>query len=215
MVPTMLGCPLTHRAILFSLVLSLHVLILFTLIKNTQSQQKPRSQHNQITHLLFLRQPLALPQPIKITRSAQHQVQPRSSKLRITTTQETRVLPHAEKNTVPVPEEKPAIKRDIAAISTALARESKFEQDKIQAAKPPNQLVREYWEAQNHPYKDKWDELAQKMEKAGKPRDFKMETYTAWDGTQITKINGVCYKAPDPGRTYLHQAEARPVICPR
>ncbi|WP_422995907.1 hypothetical protein [Undibacterium sp. Di24W] len=91
----------------------------------------------------------------------------------------------------------------------------RFEKQKEEAAKPPNQIAREYWEKQNHPYKDKWEELAHKIEQAGVPRDPQVETFKAPDGTQITKIGDRCYKAPDPGRTYLHQAEARRVICTR
>ena len=90
-----------------------------------------------------------------------------------------------------------------------------FAQQKIEAAKPPNQIAREYWQKQNNPYKDKWEELAHKIEKAGTPRGLQMETFKAADGTQITKLGDRCFKAPDPGRTYLHQAEARRVICPR
>lgn len=107
------------------------------------------------------------------------------------------------------------LNRDVGRISQLLERDLRFEEQKLQAAKPPNQIVREYWDKQNHPYKDKWDELAHKIEKAGKARDVQIETFKAWDGTQISKIEGRCYKAPDPGRTYLHQAEVRQVICPR
>lgn len=112
-------------------------------------------------------------------------------------------------------EQSPELNRDVGRISQLLERDLRFEEQKLQAAKPPNQIVREYWEKQNHPYKDKWDELAHKIEKAGKPRDLQIETFKSWDGTQISKIDGRCYKAPDPGRTYLHQAEVRQVICPR
>ncbi len=109
----------------------------------------------------------------------------------------------------------PALNRDVKAISQSLERDLRFEQQKIEAAKPANQIAREYWQKQNYPYKDKWEELAHKIEKAGKPRGLQLETFQAADGTQITKLGNTCFKAPDPGRTYLNQAEARPVICPR
>lgn len=107
------------------------------------------------------------------------------------------------------------LNRDVNTISKLLERDLRFEQQKIEAAKPPNQIAREYWQKQNNPYKDKWEELAHKIEKAGTPRGLQMETFKAADGTQITKLGERCFKAPDPGRTYLHQAEARRVICPR
>jgi len=107
------------------------------------------------------------------------------------------------------------VNRNLNSITKSLERDLRFEQQKIEAAKPPNQIAREYWQKQNYPYKDKWEELAHKIEKAGKPRGLQMETFKAADGTQITKIGNSCFKTPDPGRTYLHQAEARPVICPR
>jgi hypothetical protein len=109
----------------------------------------------------------------------------------------------------------PALNRDVKAISQSLERDLRFEQQKIEAAKPANQIAREYWQKQNYPYKDKWEELAHKIEKAGKPRGLQLETFQAADGTQITKLGNTCFKAPDPGKTYLNQAEARPVICPR
>lgn len=114
-----------------------------------------------------------------------------------------------------IPVKSPELNRDVGRISQLLERDLRFDEQKLQAAKAPNQIVREYWDKQNHPYKDKWDELAHKIEKAGKPRDLQIETFKAVDGTQISKIDGRCYKAPDPGRTYLHQAEVRQVICPR
>jgi len=107
------------------------------------------------------------------------------------------------------------LNRDVSNISKLLERDLRFAQQKIEAAKPPNQIAREYWQKQNNPYKDKWEELAHKIEKAGTPRGLQMETFKAADGTQITKLGDRCFKAPDPGRTYLHQAEARRVICPR
>ncbi|MFZ6800760.1 hypothetical protein ACO0KZ_13265 [Undibacterium sp. Di24W] len=107
------------------------------------------------------------------------------------------------------------IDRNVKQLTQQLERELRFEKQKEEAAKPPNQIAREYWEKQNHPYKDKWEELAHKIEQAGVPRDPQVETFKAPDGTQITKIGDRCYKAPDPGRTYLHQAEARRVICTR
>jgi hypothetical protein len=110
---------------------------------------------------------------------------------------------------------KASLNRDVNAISKLMERDLRFEQQKIEAAKPPNQIAREYWQKQNNPYKDKWEELAHKIEKAGTPRGLQMETFKAVDGTQITKLGDRCFKAPDPGRTYLHQAEARRVICPR
>ncbi|MBR7747669.1 hypothetical protein [Undibacterium baiyunense] len=113
------------------------------------------------------------------------------------------------------PPPQPTLNRDVKAISQSLERDLRFEQQKIEAAKPANQIAREYWQKQNYPYKDKWEELAHKIEKAGKPRGLQLETFQAADGTQITKLGNTCFKAPDPGRTYLNQAEARPVICPR
>ncbi len=107
------------------------------------------------------------------------------------------------------------INRDVKKLTKDLEREWGQEERKQQAAKPPNQLVREYWEKQNHPYQDKWDALANKIEKAGIARGPQEESYTLDDGSRITKINGVCYKAPDPGRTYLAQPEVRRVFCPR
>ncbi len=107
------------------------------------------------------------------------------------------------------------INRDVKALTKGLEREWAQDERKAQAAKPPNQLVREYWEKQNYPYKDKWDELASKIEKAGVARGPQEESYTLSDGSRITKINGNCYKAPDPGRTYLAQPEVRRVFCPR
>ena len=107
------------------------------------------------------------------------------------------------------------INRDVKKLTKDLEREWSQEERKQQAAKPPNQLVREYWEKQNHPYQDKWDALAHKIEKAGIARGPQEESYTLDDGSRITKINGVCYKAPDPGRTYLVQPEVRKVFCPR
>jgi hypothetical protein len=109
----------------------------------------------------------------------------------------------------------PTLNRDVNNISKLLERDLRFEQQKIEAGKPPNQIAREYWQKQKNPYKDKWEELAHKIEKAGTPRGLQMETFKAADGTQITKLGDRCFKAPDPGRTYLHQAEARRVICPR
>lgn len=114
-----------------------------------------------------------------------------------------------------MPAKSPELNRDVGRISQLLERDLRFDEQKLQAAKAPNQIVREYWDKQNRPYKDKWDELAHKIEKAGKPRDLQIETFKAMDGTQISKIDGRCYKAPDPGRTYLHQEEVRQVICPR
>ncbi|MBC3881030.1 hypothetical protein H8K35_01060 [Undibacterium sp. LX40W] len=107
------------------------------------------------------------------------------------------------------------INRDVKALTQNLEREWAQEERKEQAAKPPNQLVREYWEKQNQPYRDKWDALANKIEKAGVVRGPQEESYTLDDGSRITKINGICYKAPDPGRSYLAQAEVRRVFCPR
>lgn len=132
------------------------------------------------------------------------------------TVTEAKSKPETNKDTLEKSQEhKPEVDRDVRRISQLLERDLRFEEQKLQAAKPPNQIVREYWEKQNHPYKDKWDELAHKIEKAGKPRDLQIETFKSWDGTQISKIDGRCYKAPDPGRTYLHQEEVRQVICPR
>lgn len=112
--------------------------------------------------------------------------------------------------------EKPkAIEHNIAAITKLLERELAQDERKAEAAKPPNQLVREYWEKQNHPYQDKWQELSAKIEKAAVARGPQEESYTLDDGSRITKINGACYKAPDPGRAYLGQAEVRRVFCPR
>lgn len=111
--------------------------------------------------------------------------------------------------------ENPILNRDIKALTKSLEREWTQEERNIQAAKPPNQLVREYWEKQNNPYKDKWDALANKIEKAGVARGPQEESYTLDDGSRIIKLNGVCYKAPDPGRTYLNQPEVRRVFCPR
>ncbi|MBI3712797.1 MAG: hypothetical protein HY253_07520 [Burkholderiales bacterium] len=209
---TMLSFSLVHRISLCALIFALHILILFALLKTIQSRPHSNVHASRSTQLVFLFPPLIKARQIN---RLPHQARQQNIKPRIVHIQEAYTPIVLEAQSPLAPEEKPIIKRDIASISAALARESKFEQDKIQAAKPSNQLVREYWEAQNHPYKDKWDELAHKIEKAGVARGVQMETYTASDGTQITKLNGVCYKAPDPGRTYLHQAEARPVICPR
>ncbi len=219
----MQSVPATHRSILISLVIGLHVLLFFTLIKDTLAPPHSKSPLYRRSDLIFLAHPAVLPQAlpqtspraVKPASSTQDQTRPRKVPAYRTISPEISAPPLATSDALPQAEQKPAIQRDIATISAALARESRFEQDKIQAAKPPNQLVREYWEAQRHPYKDKWDELAQKMEKAGVARGVKMETYTSWDGTQITKIDGTCYKAPDPGRTYLRQPEVRKVICPR
>ena len=109
----------------------------------------------------------------------------------------------------------PPLDRNVKELTQQLERELRFEKQKEEAAKPPNQIAREYWDKQNHPYKNKWEALAHKIEKAGVPRDPQIETFKAPDGTQITKIGNRCYKAPDPGRTYLHQAEVREVICTR
>jgi len=68
-----------------------------------------------------------------------------------------------------------------------MEREWAQDERKQQAAKPPNQLVREYWEKQNNPYKDKWDALANKIEKAGVARGPQEESYTLDDGSRITK----------------------------
>lgn len=107
------------------------------------------------------------------------------------------------------------IDHHIPELTKQLERELAQEERKAEAAKPPNQLVREYWEKQNHPYQTKWQALAANIEKAAVPRGTQEESYTLDDGSRITKINGVCYKAPDPGREYLGQAEVRRVFCPR
>ena len=115
----------------------------------------------------------------------------------------------------PTTDKPKAIEHNIAAITKLLERELAQDERKAEAAKPPNQLVREYWEKQNHPYQDKWQELSAKIEKAAVARGPQEESYTLDDGSRITKINGACYKAPDPGRAYLGQAEVRRVFCPR
>lgn len=107
------------------------------------------------------------------------------------------------------------IDHHIPELTKQLERDLAQEERKNEAAKPPNQLVREYWEKQNHPYQTKWQALAANIEKAAVPRGTQEESYTLDDGSRITKINGVCYKAPDPGREYLGQAEVRRVFCPR
>lgn len=210
------SAPFAQRVAPASFVIGAHGLLLVILFQSAYPPAAPKKPVNHAIDALFFLAPILTPQqpqnksPGTSPQARQAKPRPRAPISNDTKTAQT------PPNSAPVTTEAPKpILRNIAALSAALARESKFEQDKIQAAKPPNQLVREYWEAHNHPYKDKWDELAQKVEKAGKPRGITMETYTTWDGTQITKINGVCYKAPDPGRTYLHQPEARPVICPR
>ncbi|WMW81464.1 hypothetical protein RF679_04080 [Undibacterium cyanobacteriorum] len=108
-----------------------------------------------------------------------------------------------------------SIDHHIPELTKQLERELAQEERKNEAAKPPNQLVREYWEKQNHPYQTKWQALAANIEKAAVPRGTQEESYTLDDGSRITKFNGVCYKAPDPGREYLGQAEVRRVFCPR
>ncbi|MBR7801014.1 hypothetical protein [Undibacterium fentianense] len=108
-----------------------------------------------------------------------------------------------------------SINRDLTSIRRALEHDQFFEQQKLEAAKPPNQIVREYWEKQNYPFHDKRDELRGKLAQAGKPPGTEIETYTRSDGSKISKVNGRCYKAPDPGRTYLHQPEVRQVTCLR
>jgi hypothetical protein len=177
-------------------------------------------------HLVFLPTTKAVLPPVienrtaaKLTQNLQpRSVTPKTSVMSITSNAPT-------VNSVPVTPEpitpetaKPStlpLDRNVKQLTQQLERELRFEKQKEEAAKPPNQIAREYWEKQNHPYKDKWEELAHKIEKAGVPRDLQVETFKAWDGTQITKIGKTCYKAPDPGRTYLHQAEARQVICTR
>ncbi len=207
-------------------VLLLHFLGLYCLVNRSPSYRQSLLAKSHATQLVFMTNPRP---PIPRAESTPTNA-PNKAKLASPTMSKARASTSIELSTVTVSEPMKAsevsaspseskapvtINRDIRSITQSLERDNRFDQQKIEAAKPPNQIAREYWQKKNHPYKDKWEELAHNIEKAGAPRGLQMETYQAWDGTQVTKLGDKCYKAPDPGRTYLQQAEARRVICPR
>ncbi len=219
---------------LFIAILLLHLCVL--LIIDLPVQDIPKNTRS-ATHLIFLSAATLVPSPAqppalqhRTTPKPDHSQKPKASDLIIENKNNS---PVANSAPVSAPVSAPApvaaepitptnttpsalpLDRDVKRLTQQLERELRFDKQKEEAAKPPNQIAREYWEKQNHPYKDKWEELAHKIEQAGVPRDPKVETFKAPDGTQITKIGNRCYKSPDPGRTYLHQAEVRQVICTR
>lgn len=210
-----------------SIVLMLHLACLYSIIKaptwkNISDEQSSNlNQHKQKMSIVFIKSPRT---PLELKHKQQNKQEnignpkhavtikrPLSSSIHLQANQTSKVNDELDVESPPPPK----LNRDVKAISQSLERDLRFEQQKIEAAKPANQIAREYWQKQNYPFKDKWEELAHKIEKAGKPRGLQLETFQAADGTQITKLGNTCFKAPDPGRTYLNQAEARPVICPR
>jgi len=218
---------------LFIAILLLHLCVLWAI--DLPVQDIPKNTRS-ATHLVFLStttpvpppalQHRATPKPDQNQKPTSATQKPKTSDLIIENKNNSPVA-----NSAPVPVPAPVaaepitstnttpsalpLDRDVKRLTQQLERELRCDKQKEEAAKPPNQIAREYWEKQNHPYKDKWEELAHKIEQAGVPRDPKVETFKAPDGTQITKIGNRCYKSPDPGRTYLHQAEVRQVICTR
>jgi hypothetical protein len=210
---------------IFSAILLLHLCVLFALFIVDEPIRNLNKSPRKSTHVVFLSaMKTALPlvaenraQP-KLASLPKPATTPRNSAISITRDSPAviplSVTPEPISPETVKPSTQP-LDRNVKQLTQQLERELRFEKQKEEAAKPPNQIAREYWEKQNHPYKDKWEELAHKIEKAGVPRDPQVETFKAPDGTQITKIGDRCYKAPDPGRTYLHQAEARRVICTR
>lgn len=208
---------------LFITILLLHLCVLLVLDMPVQSI---RNNKQNSTHLIFLSATKPVLPPVMQNRTTPKPSQnPKTASVPSKTSAISMTSNAPTINAIPVTPEPitpetatsgtPPLDRNIKQLTQQLERELRFEKQKEEAAKPPNQIAREYWEKQNHPYKDKWEELAHKIEKAGVPRDPQVETFKAPDGTQITKIGDRCYKAPDPGRTYLHQAEARRVICTR
>ncbi len=203
----------TKHATLLILVGMAHLLLLWQVRLNHNNPTAQLNQDRQ-TSIIFI--PNTVPKQIipqaasKVPNKIQEQHRIKVSKL-VSAPKTQKSQTQSEE----VKPDNPILNRDIKALTQSLEREWTQEQRNIQAAKPPNQLVREYWEKQNNPYKNKWDALASKIEKAGVARGPQEESYTLEDGSRITKLNGICYKAPDPGRTYLNQPEARPVICPR
>lgn len=209
----------------FSAILLLHLCVLFVLFTVDEPLQSISKSPRNSTLLVFLSAmkpvlPKARENPTqpKLEPLPKPATTPRTSTISITSNSpavnSVPVTPESITPQTNAPSTLP-LDRNVKQLTQQLERELRFEKQKEEAAKPPNQIAREYWEKQNRPYKDKWEELAHKIEKAGVPRDPQVETFKAWDGTQITKIGDRCYKAPDPGRTYLHQAEARRVICTR
>jgi hypothetical protein len=204
----------------FSAILLLHLCVLFVLFIVDEPIRKLSKNPRTSTQIVFLsamkpalplvRENRTQPKLVSLPKPA---TTPKTSAISITSNSPAvNSLPITPETAMPSTQ---ALDRNVKQLTQQLERELRFEKQKEEAAKPPNQIAREYWEKQNHPYKDKWEELAHKIEKAGVPRDAQVETFKAPDGTQITKIGDRCYKAPDPGRTYLHQAEARRVICTR
>lgn len=203
----------TKHAMLLILVGIAHLLLLWQVRLNHSNPTAQLNQDRQ-TSIIFI--PNTVPKQIipqaasKVPNKIQEQHRIKVSKL-VNAPKTQKSQTQSEE----VKPDNPILNRDIKALTQSLEREWTQEERNIQAAKPPNQLVREYWEKQNNPYKDKWDALANKIEKAGVARGPQEESYTLDDGSRITKLNGVCYKAPDPGRTYLNKPEVRRVFCPR
>nr|WP_314858190.1 hypothetical protein [uncultured Undibacterium sp.] len=214
-----------HSLALFSAILLLHLVVLFVIFIVDEPLQGINKSPRNSTQLVFLSAMKPVLPPVienrtqpKLDRHPKSATTPRTSAISITSNSpavnSVPVIPQPITPETAAPTVLP-LDRNVKQLTQQLERELRFEKQKEEAAKPPNQIAREYWEKQNRPYKDKWEELAHKIEKAGVPRDPQMETFKAPDGTQITKVGDRCYKAPDPGRTYLHQAEARRVICSR
>lgn len=206
------------RLTLIALILVMHLFVLLTLSRSHGAGLLTPALHKAL-QIYYVKNRVAqhalhpvqkLEEPVKKKPQPQFQTTSKSPSISLVPAEKA----HddlAEKESVPVP----AINRNIKAITQVMEKELATEKEIEKRNKPANQIVREYWEAQNHPYKDKWDKLAHKIEEAGVPRGDVIETYTLNDGTRITKKNGKCYKAPDPGREYLHQAEIRQVFCTR
>jgi hypothetical protein len=196
----------SRRPLFFIAVLIMHVLCLRLLLGN-MSKETTRPVSTMQTFFLkheFVKQ--APRSPVVVTKKTPA-IAPKLAQSPSPLKQNQASIPSiAPPSEIPISTATSAINRDIHAITKNLERDILNDKEIERLNKKPNQIVSERWAKEQKQHLE---------EESGVVGEKGSGSYNLPDGSRITKVNGKCYKAPDPGREYLHQSSVRRVFCTR
>ncbi|MBY0574003.1 MAG: hypothetical protein K2P84_10005 [Undibacterium sp.] len=196
------------RVYYFLLVLILHLLGLYFALRQLPSHRIFSNKTMQVALLLAPTKNLpaleAIKQKAKVTPQKTASIRAFVSPSRPENKLENKPVPSSITETLSSHDT--PIKRDIKSLTMDLEANIKRENQTLSAARAPNTILRERLATEQ---KIHAEENASVVGESGSG------SYNLADGSRITKVNGKCYKAPDPGREYLHQPPVRRVFCTR